>query len=59
MGEASLQAMIDGKSFTGHAAAPDVVNASVRAYINALNKAAHARNLEAEALERASYAWGV
>ncbi len=59
VGEASLQAEIDGKSFTGRAAAPDVVNASVRAYLNALNKAAHARTLEAEALERASYVWGV
>ncbi len=59
VGEASLQAVIDGKSFTGHAAAPDVVFASVRAYLNALNKAAHARTLEAEALERASYVWGV
>ena len=59
VGEASLQAIIDGKSFTGRAAAPDVVNASVRAYLSALNKAAHARTLEAEALERASYVWGV
>jgi len=59
VGEASLQAVIDGKSFTGRAAAPDVVNASVRAYLDALNKAAHARTLETEALERASYVWGV
>ncbi len=59
VGEASLQAHIDGKSFTGSAASPDIVNASVRAYLHALNKAAHARGLEAEALERASYVWGV
>ncbi len=58
-GEASLQAHIDGKSFTGSAAAPDIVAASVGAYLHALNKAAHARTLEAEALERASYVWGV
>ena len=59
VGEVSLQATIDGKSFTGGAASPDVVNASVRAYLSALNKAAHARTLEADALERASYVWGV
>ena len=59
VGEASLQATIDGKTFTGTAAAPDIVNAAVRAYLNALNKAAHARTLEAAALEQASYVWGV
>ncbi len=59
VGEASLQASIDGKTFTGRAASPDIVNASVRAYLNALNKAAHARTLEAAALERASTVWGV
>jgi 2-isopropylmalate synthase len=59
VGEVSLQLTVDGKSFTGSAASPDVVNASVRAYLNALNKAAHARTLEADALERASYVWGV
>jgi 2-isopropylmalate synthase len=59
VGEASLQASIDGKTFTGRAASPDIVNASVRAYLNALNKASHARTLEAAALERASTVWGV
>jgi 2-isopropylmalate synthase len=59
VGEASLQARIDGKTFTGRGAAPDIVNAAVRAYLQALNKASHARTLEAEALEKAAYLWGV
>jgi 2-isopropylmalate synthase len=59
VGEASLRATIDGKTFTGTAAAPDIVNAAVRAYLVALNKAAHARSLEAVALQQASDVWGV
>ena len=59
VGEVSLQARIEGKSFTGRGASTDVVEAAVRAYIGALNKAAHARDLEARALEEASYLWGV
>jgi 2-isopropylmalate synthase len=59
VGEVSLQARIDGKTFRGRGASPDIVNAGVRAYLHALNKAAHARELEAQALERASYSWGV
>ena len=43
----------------GRGASRDIVNASARGYIQALNKAAHARTLEAEALEHASYLWGV
>jgi hypothetical protein len=59
VGETTLRATIDGKTFTGTGAAPDIVNGAVRAYLNALNKAAHARTLEAQALEQASYVWGV
>jgi 2-isopropylmalate synthase len=59
VGDASLRARIDGKEFTGRGAAPDVVNAAVRAFLNALNKASVARDIEAEALARASYLWGV
>ncbi len=59
VGETTLRATIDGKTFTGTGAAPDIVHGAVRAYINALNKAAHARTLEAQALEQASYVWGV
>jgi hypothetical protein len=32
-----------GKTFTGRGASTDVVDAAVRAYLHALNKAAHAR----------------
>lgn len=59
MGEVTLQATIDGKTFTGRGVSTDVVDAAVRAYLHALSKAAHARTLEAEALEAASYLWGV
>jgi 2-isopropylmalate synthase len=59
VGEVHLRAKIDGRTFTGRGAAPDVVNAAVRAYIHALNKASQASVLEAESLERESYAWGV
>ena len=59
VGEVIVHARIDGKSFTGRGASPDIVNGAVRAYIHALNKAAHATHLEAAALERASYLWGV
>ena len=59
VGDVSLRALIDGRLFTGRGAAPDIVNASVRAYLQALNKAAFARRLEAEVLEKSSYLWGV
>ena len=54
-----MRVRIDDKSFTGRGASPDIVNGAVRAYLHALNKAAHANALEAAALERASYLWGV
>ena len=38
---------------------PDVADGAVRAYLHALNKATHAKDLEARALEKASYLWGV
>jgi 2-isopropylmalate synthase len=59
VGEVTLRVRIDDKSFTGRGASPDIVNGAVRAYLHALNKAAHANELEAAALERASYLWGV
>src|SRR5690606_41665716 len=59
VGEVSIRARIEGKSFTGRGASTDVVDAAARAYLHALNKAAHARELEAKALEEASYLWGV
>ena len=59
VGEVSLRARIDGKTFTGRAASTDIVDAGVRAYLHALDKAVHARELEARALEASSYLWGV
>ena len=59
VGEVAIRARIEGKSFTGRGASTDVVDAAARAYLHALNKAAHARELEAKALEEASYLWGV
>jgi 2-isopropylmalate synthase len=59
VGEVNLRLKVDGKTFTGRGASPDVVDGAVRAYIHALNKAAHARELEAKAMEQASYLWGV
>ena len=59
VGEVNLRVKVDGKTFTGRGASPDVVVGAVRAYLHALNKAAHALALEADALEQASYLWGV
>ena len=59
VGDASVRAEIDGKVFTGRGAAPDIVNATARAYLHALNKAVAAREVEAVVLARASYLWGV
>jgi 2-isopropylmalate synthase len=59
VGEVSLQVRVDGKTFTGRGASTDVVDGAVRALLSALDKAAHARSLDAKALEEASYLWGV
>lgn len=59
LGEVTLTVKVNGRSFTGRGASPDIVNAATRAYLHALNKAAHGRQLEAIHLERASYLWGV
>jgi 2-isopropylmalate synthase len=59
VGGVALVVRVDGTTFTGRGASPDIVNAAVRAYLHVLNKAEYARGLEAAALERASYLWGV
>jgi 2-isopropylmalate synthase len=59
VGEVVVRARVDGKTFTGRGASPDIVNGAARAYLQAVNKAAHARDLEAASLERQSYLWGV
>jgi hypothetical protein len=58
VGQVFLQAKIDGKSLTGHSASTDIVEASARALIHALNKARHADQLEASSLNSV-YLWGV
>jgi 2-isopropylmalate synthase len=59
IGEATLRAKIDGKTFTGRGASTDIIDAAVRAYLHALNKAAHERQMGAEASQRPSEIWGV
>jgi 2-isopropylmalate synthase len=59
IGEATLRAKIDGKTFTGRGASTDNIDAAVRAYLHALNKAAHERQMGAEASQRPSEIWGV
>ena len=58
VGQVFLQAKIDGKSLTGHSASTDIIEASARALIHALNKARHADQLEASSLNSV-YLWGV
>ncbi|MEW6126228.1 MAG: 2-isopropylmalate synthase [Acidobacteriota bacterium] len=47
VGEVFTHIEIDEKTFTGRAASTDVVEASARAYLHAINKALHARSLNA------------
>ena len=58
VGQTFLQARIDGKSFSGHGASTDIVEASARALLHALNKTSHAERLESSNLN-AVYLWGV
>jgi 2-isopropylmalate synthase len=43
VGEAFVHVEFDGKNFTGRAASSDIMDASARAYLHALNKALHDR----------------
>ena len=52
------QAKVDGKSLSGNGASTDIVEASARALVHALNKAHHADRLEATSLN-SIYLWGV
>ena len=47
VGQVFLQAKVDGKSLSGNGASTDIVEASARALVHALNKAHHAEQLEA------------
>ncbi|MDR0787914.1 MAG: 2-isopropylmalate synthase [Gemmatimonadota bacterium] len=52
VGEVRLRLKVEGKTFTGRGASPDVVVGAVRAYLHAINKATHALSLEGQALAR-------
>ena len=58
VGHVFIQARIDGKTLTGHGASTDVVEASARALVHALNKASFADRLEDNSLNN-MYLWGV
>lgn len=58
LGQVVVQARIDGRTVSGHGASTDIVEASARALVHALNKVAHADDLESRSLN-ASYYWGV
>src|SRR5256885_2368919 len=58
LGQVLVQARIDGKSLSGHGASTDIVEASARALVHALNKVSHADQLEDQSLNASSF-WGV
>ena len=58
VGQVFLQARIGGKTMTGQGASTDIVEASGRALVHALNKERHAEVLESSSLN-AVYLWGV
>jgi 2-isopropylmalate synthase len=58
LGQVLVQVRVDGKSLSGHGASTDIVEASTRALVHALNKASHADALEGQSLN-AAYFWGV
>lgn len=59
VGEVTLQASVEGRTVTGRGASTDVVDAAVRAYLHALNKAAHTQRIEEDALQRQAELKGV
>jgi 2-isopropylmalate synthase len=58
VGQVFLQARIGGKTMSGQGASTDIVEASARALLHALNKERHAEVLESSSLN-AVYLWGV
>jgi 2-isopropylmalate synthase len=58
VGQVFLQCRIGGKTLTGQGASTDIVEASARALLHALNKERHADRLE-ETAYNASSPWGV
>lgn len=58
VGQVFLQCRIGGKSLSGQGASTDIVEASARALVHALNKERHAERLEATAYN-STQPWGV
>src|SRR5438132_5822695 len=58
LGQVLVQVRVAGKSLSGHGASTDIVEASARAVLHALNKASSADELEDRSLN-AIYLWGV
>jgi 2-isopropylmalate synthase len=58
VGQVFLQCRIGGKSLSGQGASTDIVEASARALVHALNKERHAERLEATAYDATTH-WGV
>ena len=54
VGEVFVHVEFDGRKFTGRAASTDVVDASTRAYLHAVNKAIHAREKTSAEIGEAS-----
>ncbi|MBL8979840.1 MAG: 2-isopropylmalate synthase [Gemmatimonadetes bacterium] len=58
VGQVFLQCRIGGKTLSGQGASTDIVEASARALVHALNKERHAERLEATAYDSTQH-WGV
>src|SRR5947209_14310882 len=58
LGQVLVQVRVAGKSLSGHGASTDIVEASARAVLHAINKASYADELEDRSLN-AIYLWGV
>ena len=58
LGQVLVQARVQGKSLTGHAASTDIVEAGARALVHALNKAQLAEEMESQAMN-STHLWGV
>ncbi|MGH9798811.1 MAG: alpha-isopropylmalate synthase regulatory domain-containing protein, partial [Blastocatellia bacterium] len=56
VGEVFVHVEFDGTSYTGKAASTDIVDASARAYLNAVNKALYAKERTKAVGERANTA---
>jgi 2-isopropylmalate synthase len=53
-GEVSVRVEEDGRTVSGHGADTDIITASARAYLNALNKLAYLASKQAEGIQKVS-----